>query len=105
MHLIRCLEEVQSKKNTALIDRQKRENLKQLEVEKAIEKLTEEDRRQKAAIKEKMSKRMENAEQTKRRKEQEYAQVNFTKTLVSSCPRIYYILTKSKFLLAKLYRK
>jgi hypothetical protein len=59
----------------SLLERQKREALRQLEVGKAIEKLVEEDRQHRQILRDKLQRRMEEADIRKRRREKDYFRV------------------------------
>lgn len=59
-----------------MLEKQKREALRQLEVGKAIEKLVEEDRTHRQILKDKLQRQMEEADTRKRLRERDYFRVN-----------------------------
>lgn len=59
-----------------MIEKQKREALRQLEVGKAIEKLVDEDKQHRQMLKDKLQRQMEEADLRKRRRERNYYRVS-----------------------------
>ncbi|CAL8107401.1 unnamed protein product [Orchesella dallaii] len=68
----RYLEDVNFKKKRSMLEKQRLEALRQLEVSKAIEKLLEEDKQRRQSMRDRLQKRMTEAEIRKRRREQDY---------------------------------
>jgi len=58
-----------------MLDKQRLEALRQLEVSKAIEKLLDEDKQRRQSMKDRFTRRMTEAEIRKRRREQDYWRV------------------------------